>query len=165
MPQSSKSAADKPLSSFSTVLDKPRTLSIDDELYEVRNASHLGKEEEVTLVALYKEHDRISDKLVKSEDRSKVEKLATDQRGIRIEMITAFTTIPQDLAEKLPLFAQNEIVSIIAREMKLVHNLAPLYSALEEIDLAEVTPEVLGAVKILRDYVEAELTGGRAEGN
>lgn len=164
MPQSVK---EKPLLKLSTAVEKTAKVDIDGTEYDVLGATHLGKDQEITLLALYKEHDIISEKMQSTKDRRKMENLAGEQWALRIEMITEFTSIPKETAKKLPLNAANQLVDIIAREMKLVGDWTPVLAACARADWDEAPDDIQEAITKVLEWLgdQVQRKPGRAEGN
>lgn len=112
-----QSLKNDPLVSLSTQVAEPATIEIDETSYDVLGEQNIGRSEEVTLMTLFKQHEQAQRDFDGGRDKRKITAAAERMRNTRLEIITTFTTIPLDVADKLPLVAQAQLLDIIAREM------------------------------------------------
>lgn len=112
-----QSKKNDPLLTLSTQFDEPATVEIDDVEYKIYGQGHMGKEQEINLMTLFKRHERASSAFENANDDRKTKEAATTMRGIRVSIITEFSEIPEEVVEKLPLHAQAQLLDIVAKEM------------------------------------------------
>lgn len=117
MAQSEKSHERDPLISLSTQVVEPAEVEIDDDKYQVYGQDHIGRDKEIRLMTLFKNHERAQRRFDTAKSDSDTAKAASLMRDARIDIITEFSTIPEEVADKLPLHAQGRLLDIIATEM------------------------------------------------
>ena len=110
-----QSLKNDPLVTLSTQVAEPATVEIDDTEYKVLGEQNIGRAEEVTLMALFKQHEHAQRDFDTGRDKRKITSAAERMRNTRLEIITTFTDIPFDVADKLPLVAQAHLLDIIAK--------------------------------------------------
>lgn len=106
-----------PLTTISTTLKETEYVDIDGEMYKIYGREHIGEEQEVELMSLFKRHERWQKQYETSKKDALVRDGAKGMRDARLEIITTFTDIPDEVASKIPLFAQAELLNVIAVEM------------------------------------------------
>jgi hypothetical protein len=102
---------------LSTELTPTTKFYVDDEEYELLTMEHIGSEKEVELVALFHRFGRQLEALNAAKNDEQARQRAAKVRETRIEIITSFTTLPTEVASKLPLPAQNALLSAANKEM------------------------------------------------
>jgi hypothetical protein len=105
---------------LSTQVAPAKKFTVDGDSFDLLSLSHVGKDEEARLMALYRRMERFSRSYDVSKNDQDAEKAANGIRSTRIEIICRFTTLPRHIAEALPLPAQVQLLQAIAAEMGVV---------------------------------------------
>jgi hypothetical protein len=105
------------LLTLSTQVEPAKKFTVDGEAFDLLSLSHVGKDEEARLMALYRRMERFSRAYDVSKNDQEAEKAAAGIRNTRLEIICRFTTLPKHIAEELPLPAQVQLLTAIASEM------------------------------------------------
>lgn len=106
------------VASISTAADPPDKIELDGVEYDLYGLQHLGKDKENKAVALFARHEHLTQLLYAAENDRDAERISTTMRGVRIDMIVTLTTIPHDVADALPLHAQQELVGVMEVTMR-----------------------------------------------
>jgi hypothetical protein len=104
---------------LSTEPAEPYTFTVDGETFNLFTFEQLSKEQEARVQALFRRHSREVRKLADSRDDREAESAAAKNRETRIDILTALTSMPRDLVEKLPQPAQARLMKEIGRRMRV----------------------------------------------
>lgn len=115
--------------SLSTVLTPTKKFKVDGVPYDLLGIDHLSSEEEAEVMALFARYESLQDELSgqKNTDRGKV--TATHMRATRISILTKLTTLPKDVANKLPLTAQVRLLETVQAETEANEEDTPVEDA------------------------------------
>lgn len=102
---------------LTTQLKEAATVDIDGQIYEIFGADHISPEQEVELISLYKRYERLERQLETTEKTDEIKKIAKKLQGLRFEMITEFTSIPEEVLRDIKLPGQVQLLNIIGTEM------------------------------------------------
>lgn len=103
--------------SLSTEVAKPKTFTVDEVEYDLLGLAHLSPNDEAEVTALLSRFEQAGARLDRAKSDQEAKSLAADLRRRRIGLITKMTTIPEDIAEKLPLQAQIKLFAAVRDEL------------------------------------------------
>lgn len=103
---------------LTTKLAPTKKFTVDGEEYEILGLDHLSKEDESKAVALFARHAYIATELEMTPNVQKGKELASRVRDTRMQIIATLTTLPKDIAEKLPLNAQIELITAVQSDQE-----------------------------------------------
>jgi hypothetical protein len=102
---------------LSTQVAAAKTFTVDGEEYNLLGFEHLSPEEEAEVQAKFARFDTLNRQLELTGDDTEAKNLAKKLRSRRIELLTKVTTMPLELADKLPLPEQIKIMKAIQAEV------------------------------------------------
>jgi hypothetical protein len=102
---------------LSTRVKPPKKFTVDKVEYDMLGMDHLSKDDETEVMALFARHSSISQELDMAPNVAKGKQAAERLRKCRYAIIAKLTTLPTDVAEKLPLFAQAQLLEEIETQM------------------------------------------------
>lgn len=103
--------------SLSTQVEKPKTFTVDDIEYDLLGLAHLSATDEAEVTAFLSRFEQAGTKLDRAKSDSDAVRFAQDLRKRRIGLITKMTTIPVEIAEKLPLAEQIKLFAAVRDEL------------------------------------------------
>jgi len=102
--------------SLSTEVVPPKKFEVDGVEYDLLGLEHLSEDEEARATAAFMRFGRLLGRLENSTNDRESQKIARALRTRRIELITQLTTLPLEVAEKLPLSGQTRLFRAIQEE-------------------------------------------------
>lgn len=106
-----------PILELSTQVKPVSTFTVDGSSYDLLGLAHLSASDEAEVTAQLSRFEQIGLRLDRAKSDEEARKLAVELRKRRIRLITKMTTVPEDVAEKLPLEAQIKLFSAVRREL------------------------------------------------
>lgn len=106
-----------PILELSTQVKPVSTFTVDGESYDLLGLAHLSAADEAEVTAQLSRFEQIGLRLDRAKSDEEAKKLAVELRKRRIRLISKMTTVPEDVAEKLPLEAQIKLFSAVRREL------------------------------------------------
>lgn len=103
---------------LTTKLAPTRKFTVDGDEYEILGLDHLSKEDESKAVALFARHSVIATELDMTSNVEKGKELATRVRSTRLQIIATLTTLPKEIAEKLPLTEQIALITALQADQE-----------------------------------------------
>jgi len=107
----------KHLLELSTKIAPPKTFIVDEDEYQLLGFEHISKAQEATVTALFSRYNTLNIRLAQAPSKEKAERAATLLYNIRMELMCNLTTLPRDVAEKLPMSAQVQLLNAIRGEV------------------------------------------------
>jgi hypothetical protein len=108
---------------LSTQVAPPKKFTVDDEEFELLSLENIGRDDEVKLSVLFHRFTKLLEKFDRATNDESRERLATKVRDTRIEIIVAFTTLGTELADQLPLPAQNALLKAVGKSAGVAEGL------------------------------------------
>lgn len=105
-----------PILSLSTEVEPAKTFEVDGETYQLLGIEHLSPEQEAEVSGLFARFEQVAFNLARSKSDKDAKLLAKNLRTRRVELITKLTTIPLDVADKLPAGAQLQLFRAVMDE-------------------------------------------------
>lgn len=106
------------LLSLTTVLKPPKKFLVDGDEYELLGVDHLSADDEADVMALFSRYGILqSDLEVQSEVRKGAE-TAKKMKATRLTILTKLTTLPLEVAKKLPLTQQVLLLEAVQAEVE-----------------------------------------------
>jgi hypothetical protein len=102
--------------SLSTTVEPPKTFEVDSESYDLLGFSHLSPEDEARAQALFARFFALNRALDNAPNEKQGESFAKRVREKRLQILTMLTTMPMEVAERLPLDAQAQVFRAVAEE-------------------------------------------------
>ena len=95
----------KPLVALTTQVSEPEIFTVDDETYEILGLEHRSKEDEAEIFALFTQSTALQEKLEQGSfaDKEEAKQTALELRELREQILVSMTTLPLEIAEKLPI--------------------------------------------------------------
>jgi hypothetical protein len=115
----------KPLLSLSTALKDTIKFSVDGVGYEILGVDHLTPDDEAEVMALFARYGNIQMELDGEKNVSKGIPKALELRGTRLRLLVKMTTMPAEVAAKLPLTQQVQLLEAIQEEGEADDDAAP----------------------------------------
>ena len=103
------------LIALSTRLRPTKQFTVDGEPYELLTLHHIGKAEEARVQAYFARFSVLARKLSLANSDKEAEAFAERLRSTRIRILTALTTMPETLADRLPLPEQARLLEVVQR--------------------------------------------------
>lgn len=135
-----------PILDLSTQVKPPSTFTVDEEEYQLLGLEHLSPEDEAKATAAFSRFAQILRKLDDAANDVDAAKLAKALRGRRVKLIAMLTTVPTDVADKLPISAQTKLFNAIRKETGL------------DQTAADLDPDDVAVDDITDDEPDADLT-------
>ena len=107
-----------PILALSTRVVEPRRFTVDDEPYDLLSLEHLGKDDEAEVMAMFARYQRLALRLRVVNSESKGREAARRMRELRERLLTKMTTMPLDVASKLPLSQQVVLLEAAEQEFR-----------------------------------------------
>lgn len=104
------------LLSISTAIEKPETVDLDGEIYDVYSAGHIGEDKETELLAQFQMLNHYGQKLDGSTNLQDARKWSKKVRDTQIEIINTLTNIPAHLTNQLPAEGRASLMEILSKE-------------------------------------------------
>lgn len=101
---------------LSTEVEPAKTFTVDDEEYKLLGLEHLSDEDEAKATAAFTRFGQLLNALDRANSDQQATRLSKQLRERRIELITMLTTIPKDVASRLPLSAQVKLFRAVQQE-------------------------------------------------
>jgi len=101
---------------LSTTVEPAKTFTVDDESYELLGFEHLSPEDEAKATGAFTRFGQLARRLDSASNDSQAATIAKQLRTRRVDLIAMLTTIPRDVAEKLPLSAQIQLFRAVREE-------------------------------------------------
>lgn len=105
-----------PILSLSTEVEPAKTFEIDGEEYELLGIEHLSPNQEAEVQGLFSRFEQVARKLALAGSDKQAELFAKQLRTRRVQLITKLTTVPDEVASKLPPSAQLQLFRAVANE-------------------------------------------------
>lgn len=102
---------------LSTALAPAKKFSVDGEEYQLLGLDHLSPDDEARTMALFARHSMIASELEVTSNTEYGTKLALRLKKTRIQILCQVTDLPQEVAEKLPVAAQIQLLQAIQQEL------------------------------------------------
>lgn len=102
---------------LSTTLKPPTKFTVDGQSYDLLGIDHLSPEQEAEAMALFARLGIVTDELNAESNVQKGTKKAAEVRATRVAIFTKLTTLPKEVASKLPLSAQVALLERVQEEM------------------------------------------------
>ena len=103
---------------LSTAVAPPKQILLDGVEYDLLGADNLSPEQEAEAMALFSRHSLIQQQLDMTDRLTDGQAIAARLRTCRILILSKLTSIPRDVAEKLPLSVQVVLLQAIQTEME-----------------------------------------------
>lgn len=97
---------------LTTEVEPAKTFTVDGEEYKLLGFEHLSADAEAKLMGNLARFERTQLQLQLTNDDKEATTLAKRLRSRRITLLTELTTLPQEVAEKLPLPSQVKLVRV-----------------------------------------------------
>jgi len=110
--------ADDNVLDLTTEIPAPYQFTVDGEPFDLYTYEHLSKDDEAHVQALFRRHTRETKKLAESRDDREAEAVASKNRDTRIDILCALTSMPRDVAERLPLGQQAKLMKEVASRLR-----------------------------------------------
>jgi hypothetical protein len=104
------------LLSLSTQLEPARKFLVDGLEYEILGIDHLGKADEAEVMARFSKYVQTANALSVAADLGKGTALAVSLRTQRIKILTMVTTLPADIADRLPTGPAVKLIEAVQEE-------------------------------------------------
>jgi hypothetical protein len=101
---------------LTTEVEPAQTFTVDGDEYKLLGMQHLSPDQEAKATAVFTRFQQLVRRLDRSGSDSDAERISKQLRTRRLELITMMTTIPMDVAEKLPVTAQVKLFQAIQAE-------------------------------------------------
>lgn len=101
---------------LTTELEPAATFTVDGEEYELLGFEHLTPEQEAKATGAFTRFQQASIRLDRSSTDKEAEQRAKDVRKRRLDCIALLTTMPREVAEKLPPSAQIKLFKAVNDE-------------------------------------------------
>lgn len=102
---------------LSTTVKPARKFTVDGAEYEMWSMDHLSKSDEAIVMALFARHSLIGQELEMSPNVAKGSATAERLRNCRLQLLTKLTNLPREVAEKLPISGQAQLLDALEDEM------------------------------------------------
>lgn len=102
--------------SLTTTIEPAKTFEVDGEAFQLLGFEHLSPEEEARATAAFTRFAQLDTRLSNAKSDAEAQQFATQLRKRRIQLITMLTTLPTEIAEKLPISAQTELFKAVQAE-------------------------------------------------
>ena len=106
---------DETMLRLSTQVAPPKKFTVDDEEFELLTMENIGRDDEARLSMLFHRFEKLLSKLDRATRDDDAQRTAERVRATRIEIITTFTTLPLEIADNLPLPAQNALLKAVGQ--------------------------------------------------
>lgn len=106
-----------PILELSTQVKPVSTFTVDGESYDLLGLAHLSAADEAEVTAQLSRFEQIGLRLDRAKSDEEAKKFAVELRKRRIRLIAKMTTVPEEVADKLPLEAQIKLFSAVRREL------------------------------------------------
>lgn len=103
--------------SLSTVIKEPKKFTVDGEPYEILGIDHLSKDAETEALALFSRHQLLVQELSLADRLDRGKAIAERVKKVRLMILCKLTTMPKDVAEKLPLGEQVKLLEALQVEI------------------------------------------------
>lgn len=103
---------------LSTRVVPARKFTVDGEEYEILGLDHLSREDEALVTARFSKYSQTAGNLSIEENLTKGTELALSLRKQRTAILTQLTTLPKDVADKLPTRPAIALIEAIQKEME-----------------------------------------------
>jgi hypothetical protein len=101
---------------LSTAVDEAKTFTVDGETYKLLSFDHLSAEDESKAMGDSARFEQLMNKMSRAGTDAEARRLANQVRNKRIDILTRLTTMPRDVAERLPLQAQVKLFQAVQTE-------------------------------------------------
>jgi hypothetical protein len=118
--------------SLSTEVIEPVPFTIDDVEYQMYTIDHLDEEQEAAFGVLFRRFERNRIELNRTKNDTRANKLMHTIRDQRADIICALTSVPKEIALKLPASQQTKLLNSITRKLQ-----AQVRDAEEDLDAEE----------------------------
>lgn len=106
--------------SLSTSIEPAETFEVEDggemKTFELLGFEHLSPEQEAKATAAFTRFQQCAVRLDRAQSDAAAEKLAGELRKRRIDVLCLLTTMPREVAEKLPMSAQVQLFKAVREE-------------------------------------------------
>jgi hypothetical protein len=102
---------------LSTAVKPAKKFTVDGAEYEMWSMDHLSKADEAMVMALFARHALIGQELEMSPNVAKGSATAERLRTCRLQLLTKLTNLPREVADKLPISAQAQLLDALEDEM------------------------------------------------
>jgi hypothetical protein len=101
---------------LSTAVLPPKTFTIDEESYDLLSPKYFDPLQEARLDAILARYARLGRLLAEAKDDTAAEKSSMKLRTTRMDLIVHCTTVPDEVANRLPLDGQMLLLDAISTE-------------------------------------------------
>jgi hypothetical protein len=109
--------SDTAVLALSTTVKPAKKFTVDGAEYEMWSMDHLSKTDEAQVMALFARHALIGQELELSPNVAKGSATAERLRTCRLQLLTKLTNLPREVADKLPISAQAQLLDALEDEM------------------------------------------------
>jgi hypothetical protein len=102
---------------LSTAIKPCKTFTVDGHQYEILTFAHLSGEQEAKVTAMIARHDRLNLSLETTGSDREADSVSRALRAKRVAILCALTTMPKNVATKLPMPAQAALMNAVQREL------------------------------------------------
>lgn len=102
---------------LSTKVAEATKFTVDGEEYEILGVDHLSAEDEAEALALFARHGLIAEELELTRNVQKGTQVALNLKACRVQILCKLTTLPKDVAGKLPIHAQIKLLAAVQEEI------------------------------------------------
>ena len=101
---------------LSTTVEPAETFAVDDTTYELLGFEHLSPEQEAAATGAFTRFQQCAVHLDRAQSAGAAEKIAAELRKRRLDVLCLLTTMPREVAEKLPMSAQVALFKAVRQE-------------------------------------------------
>lgn len=107
------------LMQLTTTVAPAKTFTVDEAVYELLGMDHLSAKGEASVMAAFSRYGNMAERLEKTTDQAKAEKVALDMRNVRLEILAQMTTCPVDVLGQIPMSGQVQMMQALQTEMEV----------------------------------------------
>lgn len=110
---------------LSTTVLPGQKFSVDGDEYEMANPDSLSEDDESRVMGKFALHARTARRLDNARNETEARRFAKELRRSRIGLLVELTNLPNDVATKLPISAQNALIESISEALGVVADVEP----------------------------------------
>jgi hypothetical protein len=122
---------------LTTVLKPTVKFTVDGQEFDILGVDHLSPDEEAEVMALFSRYGLKQSELEVQPNVSKGKATALEMKATRLTLLTKLTTLPPDIASKLPLTQQVRLLEAIQEEVEAEDDFEPAAAPAETQAAAE----------------------------
>lgn len=102
---------------LTTEIAPAKKFTLDGEVYELLGIDHLSAEDEALAMALFARHGLLAQEIELTANTKRGAELALKLKSCRVRILCKLTTLPEEVAMKLPIQAQVKLLEAIQVEL------------------------------------------------